>query len=84
VRSARTSPDSLQYVRCYTDYTPGVGTMMGCQAQDAAGQQGACYSADPEFVAMARTVNDTSHVDFFWDANRYCTRMRVMNSSEYR
>ncbi len=84
VRSARSSADNFQFMRCFTDYTPGVGTSMGCQAQNATGQQGACYSADPEFVALARSVNDTSYVIFFWDANGYCTRMRLMHSSEFR
>jgi hypothetical protein len=54
-----------------------------CDAWDAKGNFAFCFTSDPTMVAIARSLNSASYIDFGWDAKSNCTHIDVQSASFY-
>jgi hypothetical protein len=68
----RDSADAVQYIGCSNAASAG-STIVLCEAQDAAGVYRTCVTTDVNMVATARSLSESSHLYFQWDASGNCT-----------
>ena len=84
IGDARNSGDANQYIGCDTFENSG-GTMTSyCYARNSAGTSYYCYSTDPNFVATASTITESSYIDFDGPVGGVCTYIQVSNYSYFR
>ncbi|MBN7138813.1 hypothetical protein A7A76_06770 [Lysobacter enzymogenes] len=80
IGSARNSADTRQLIGCFISASGG-SLQAGCEAQNAAGANTLCFSANANIVAAAQSVGPDSYIDFTRDSGGACTSLYVANSS---
>ncbi len=80
VGSARNSADTRQLIGCFISASGG-SLQAGCEAQNAAGANTLCFSANANIVAAVQSVGPDSYIDFTRDSGGACTSLYVANSS---
>jgi hypothetical protein len=84
VGSARNSPDSVQYIRCYLHHIAGWSSPMGyCEAVDSNGIVLGCRTTDPNKIMILYSMTDYSYIYFQADANGNCTELFIDNRSMF-
>jgi hypothetical protein len=81
---ARYSSDPNQYIGCYVDVSTipyNSPLWVQCFAEDSTGKQASCWSTDPNMATQARSINATSYLDAYHDANAKCIDITVQNTS---
>jgi hypothetical protein len=81
---ARYSPDSFQFIGCYTSFSTlpyGTPVATQCFAENSSGTQKACYTTNPDFAQAAGRINPTSYVYVTFDSGYNCTSIEVQNAS---
>jgi hypothetical protein len=77
--ATRNSSDVTEYIGCEM-YTYGT---LYCRASDAGANTVSCWTSDPEFIALGRSINIDSWVEFDFDANGTCNFLVVDKGSWY-
>jgi hypothetical protein len=78
---ARYSSDTNESIGCYTEAFPGSATLVYCSVRDPDGKYLGCTSTDSNIAATARSINDTSFVEFHVAADGTCTFLIVQDYS---
>jgi len=82
---ARYSPDSTQYIGCYSLSDPyGLNASVTCSATTRVGKSVSCYTQDGRFANAIKGLTDSSYISFkiVGTAGNYlCTDMEVINAS---
>ncbi|QQP97593.1 hypothetical protein [Lysobacter enzymogenes] len=85
----RSTADATQYIECYSGASIQTNQVYAqCVARDAAGATFSCSSQNPNIIAVARSISNTSFITVASDGNlpngdRECTNLFVYNSSRY-
>jgi len=80
IGTARNSADTKQLIGCFIS-TSGTSLQAGCEAQNAAGANTMCFSANANIVAAVQSVGPDSYIDFARDSAGNCTSLYVANGS---
>jgi hypothetical protein len=79
--TVRNSSDTTQVIFCQSYAAPG-GSTGYCWAQGPTGGPVACYTTDPNLIAVIRSLNGNSYLYFDWDTNGHCTFIQTNESSD--
>jgi YD repeat-containing protein len=78
---ARARPNRLEFIHCAM--TGDSSGDLECKARDAAGTMRRCVSSDPNLLSMVGMTNNSSTVQFSWDARGECTSITIRNGSQH-
>ncbi len=85
--SARFAPDAVSVIGCGTrTFDDGAGGTFHsgfCQATDAAGVQGFCFTNRADMLEAMHATADYSYITFRWDVNGECVRIGTSTQSFY-
>jgi hypothetical protein len=70
--NVRNSHDRTQYIGCSLNRSSGF-----CSAKNAAGVTRTCVTGDPDVINTIASLNDDSHLIFYWDQSGTCTAVYV-------
>ncbi|WP_438035954.1 hypothetical protein [Sorangium sp. So ce204] len=77
--STRNSADANEYIGCGVRVLPS-GWDMHCQARDAFGDVGTCFSDDERMIQVASSLGTDGYVRFTF-VNNECTELEVQHTS---
>lgn len=78
------SSSTSSYMFCRVSLSTTYPEKLECYARDAAGDFGHCYSFDPDFIDLGKSMTVTgTYIYFKWNTSGECTSLEVNKGSLY-